>query len=178
MSEPIDTNASTVMSLLAADGPVEGLADRLMLFGRFVGAWDVTSTSFRPDGTRREQLGEWHFAWVLGGRAVQDVLFEKESPERCGTTIRAYDDHSDSWSVSWVGPVWHEFFHLVARAVGDRIVLEGAGTDPSRRVRWSFNEITDDSFLWRGEASLDEGETWMLEQEIRARRREASRRSI
>jgi hypothetical protein len=50
-------------------------------------------------------------------------------------------------------------------------VLEDTGVDPTRRARWSFNEITENSFLWRGEASLDEGETWTLEQEIRARRR-------
>lgn len=170
MTKP-DTSASSMFSLLAADGPAEGLADKLMLFGRFVGAWDVESTSFRPDGTQRSQLGEWHFAWVLGGRAVQDVLFEKESPDRSGTTIRAYDERSDTWQVSWLGPVWHEYVHLVARAVGDRILLEGRDTDPARRLRWSFNEITDNSFLWRGEASLDDGRTWTLEQEIRARRR-------
>ncbi len=178
MGEPADTSEFTLMSLLSADGPAEGLADKLMLFGRFVGAWDVVSTSFQPDGTRREQLGEWHFAWVLGGRAIQDVLFEQGSPERAGTTIRAYDDRTDSWHVSWLGPVWHEYVHLVARAVGDRIVLEGSGADPTRRVRWSFNEITEDSFLWRGEASLDEGKTWTLEQEIGARRRQRSSRDL
>lgn len=67
-------------------------------------AWDVESTSFQPDGTRRDQLGEWHFAWVLGGRAVQDVLFEKgASPDRYGTTIRAYDDRTDTWHVAGWG---------------------------------------------------------------------------
>ena len=160
-----------LIEALHVAGPAGEHAEELMLFGRFVGAWDVESTSFQPDGTQRSQLGEWHFAWVLGGRAVQDVLFEKESPERSGTTIRAYDERSDTWHVSWLGPVWHEYVHLVARAVGDRILLEGRDTDPVRRVRWSFNEITDNSFLWRGEASLDDGRTWTLEQEIRARRR-------
>lgn len=76
-----------------------------------------------------------------------------------------------------MGPVGHEFVHLVARAVGDRIVLEGAGADPTRRASWSFSEITEDSFLRRGEVSLDEGETWTLEQEIRAQRQQASSRS-
>ncbi|MGD0273331.1 MAG: hypothetical protein ABSB96_06360 [Gaiellaceae bacterium] len=175
MAHAASTSGSTAVSLLAADGPAEGLADKLMLFGRFVGAWDVESTSFQPDGTRRERIGEWRFAWVLGGRAIQDVLFEKgASPDRYGTTIRAYDERADTWHVSWMAPAWHEYVHLVARAVGDRIVLEGAGSDPARRERWSFNEITDDSFVWRGEASFDEGETWILEQEIRARRRRES----
>jgi hypothetical protein len=175
MNKPADTTRSVAISHLAARGPAEGLADKLMLFGRFVGSWEVESTRFRPDGTRQERAGEWHFAWVLGGRAIQDVLFEKgASPDRYGTTIRAYDDRTGVWHVSWMAPAWHEYVHLVARAVGDRIVLEGMSPDPTRRERWSFNEITEDSFLWRGEASFDDGETWALEQEIRARRRRTS----
>lgn len=163
---------SKAISLLTANGPAEDLADKLMLFGRFVGSWDVESTSFRSDGTRQERKGEWHFAWVLGGRAIQDVLFEMgASPDRYGTTIRAYDERTGVWHVSWMAPAWHEYVHLVARAEGDRIVLEGSGPDPNRRERWSFNEIKDDSFLWRGEVSFDEGKTWALEQEIQARRR-------
>ena len=61
--------------LIAAGGPYAPLADELMLFGRFVGAWDVASTWWDADGGARQQDGEWHFAWALGGRAVQDVLF-------------------------------------------------------------------------------------------------------
>ncbi|MGD0272662.1 MAG: hypothetical protein ABSB96_02905 [Gaiellaceae bacterium] len=173
MTETAGASGSAAMSLLAADGPAKDHTEKLMLFGRFVGAWEVVATGFQPDGTRSERNGEWHFAWLLGGRGVQDVLFEKGAPpERRGTTIRVYDERIDAWQVSWMAPAWHEFVHLVARAVGDRIVLEGAGTDPARRERWSFNEIREDSFLWRGEVSLDEGKTWTLEQEIRARRRQ------
>jgi hypothetical protein len=175
MTEAENRGGSEVFSLLAAEGPIEELADKLMLFGRFVGAWEVELTNVAPDGTRSEQVGEWHFAWALGGRGIQDVLFEKGAPpDRRGTTLRAYDDRIDAWHVTWVGPVWHEFVNLVARAEGDRIVLEGTGTDPAELKRWSFNEIKDDSFLWRGEVSLDGGETWTLEQEMRARRRPAS----
>ena len=65
--------------LIAADGPYAPLADELMLFGRFVGGWDVASTWWDPDGGTRQQDCEWHFAWALGGRAVQDVLFARDA---------------------------------------------------------------------------------------------------
>jgi hypothetical protein len=37
-------------------------------------------------------------------------------------------------------------------------------------VRWSFRDITPDSFLWRGELSRDEGATWLTNVEFTARR--------
>jgi hypothetical protein len=43
--------------------------------------------------------------------------------------------------------------------------------DGETRVRWSFNDIRKDSFLWRGEISADAGKTWQLEQEMRVKRR-------
>ncbi len=58
------------LELLAADGPFAEYADKLMMYGQFVGSWDVHSTNFNADGTRTERRGEWHFAWVLGGRGV------------------------------------------------------------------------------------------------------------
>ncbi len=44
---------STAITLLAADGPVEEPAEKLMLFGRFVGAWDVGSERIVPSVERR-----------------------------------------------------------------------------------------------------------------------------
>jgi hypothetical protein len=38
-------------------------------------------------------------------------------------------------------------------------------------VRWSFTEITPDSFRWTGERSRDDGKTWHLQADFRARRK-------
>ena len=62
------------------------------------------------------------------------------------------------------------YVHLLGKNVGDRIVQEGAGTDPERRERWCFTEITPSSFLWLGETTFDGGATWILQQEMRAAR--------
>ncbi len=37
-------------------------------------------------------------------------------------------------------------------------------------IRWSFWEIMQESFRWRGEVSVDNGATWRLGVEFRARR--------
>ena len=157
--------------LIAADGPYAPLADELMLFGRFVGAWDVASTWWDVDGGTRRQDGEWHFAWALGGRAVQDVLFARDAPaERRGTTLRAYDERDGTWHVSWYCPGATQFVHLVARADGDAIVIEGATTDGRTLERWSFDRIEPAEFRWQGRCSEDGGATWRLQQEMRVTR--------
>jgi hypothetical protein len=62
-----------------------------------------------------------------------------------------------------------EFVNYIGRKVGDVIVHDGAATAPKPvRIRWSFKEITSDSFHWTGEFSEDDGKTWVLEQEMYA----------
>jgi hypothetical protein len=44
-------------------------------------------------------------------------------------------------------------------------VLEGRAS-----VRWSFSDITPDTFRWRGERSRDGDKSWQLQAEFLARR--------
>jgi GNAT superfamily N-acetyltransferase len=166
-----DSDTGEVLSLLAAPGPDPAHLEPLMLYGRFVGSWRVSATWFGRDGTTRTANGEWHFAWILGGRGIQDVLFADEaSPDRWGTTLRCYDAARHAWHITWMCPASGEFNSLVGRRVGDRIVQEGPGSEPGQRIKWSFTEIADDSFVWLGEASADGGATWFLEQRMQATR--------
>jgi hypothetical protein len=56
---------------------------------------------------------------------------------------------------------------LAAR--GDDIVQEGK-LDSGALLRWSFTDVTSDSFHWLGEHSADNGATWRLQVEVFARR--------
>lgn len=47
---------------LGASGPHPDHAGELMLFGQFVGYWDLDVTLIRPDGSCEEHRAEWHFA--------------------------------------------------------------------------------------------------------------------
>ncbi len=161
---------ANVFELLAASGPYPEDQDKLRLFGQFVGSWDMDGTWHQPDGGSRSGRGEWHFAWVLGGRGIQDVLYASGAPRHeFGSTLRGYDKSIGAWHLSWMQPASGEFVHLVGRQVGDRIICETDGADPPRR--WTFTDITPDSFTWLGEVSNDHGKTWFLEQEMKAVRR-------
>ncbi len=161
-----------VFELLAASAPWTELTEKLMLYGQFVGSWDIQAVWYEQGGALRTGQAEWNFNWILGGRGIQDVLFAAgASPDEFGTTLRCYDAAMNVWHVAWMQPYGGEFVYLLGRQVGDRIVQEGYGVDPARRERWSFADITPDSFLWLGEVSFDDGVTWFLEQEMRVLRR-------
>jgi hypothetical protein len=153
---------------LAASGPHPDHARELMLFGRFVGAWDMQGEQIAADGTRTEFRGEWHFGWVLAGRAVQDVLIS--DPIEYGTTVRFYDPVADLWEITWITPPGRAVRRLQARPDGDDIRLEGRDRG-GHLLRWTFTDITDGSFTWSGYRSDDEGATWRLEEEMRLTRR-------
>jgi len=164
---------------LAAAGPHPEYAEKLQLFGQFVGSWDLQVFAYPREGERRELSGEWHFGWVLDGRTVQDVLITRpvgagEAQGSKGSTVRTYDPEGDRWWIVWQCPPDREFSTLFARAEGDRIVLDGQWTlQPlgERRFRWIFSEITPQSFRWQCELSGDAGRTWRLAEEMFARRR-------
>jgi len=164
---------------LAADGPFPDYADELMLFGQFVGSWDVEGKFFDRDGNvAREQRAEWHFGWALEGRAIQDVLISPprdsrdpgQSSHEYGTTIRAYDPRIEGWRVTFVAPVNGATVNLIAREHGDEIRLEGRAPD-NRQFRWTFSEITSERVRWQSYISSDEGLTWTRDEEIILRRR-------
>jgi hypothetical protein len=126
-----------IFDLLVASGPLAEYAEKLMLYGQLVGSWDIEATWYDQAGGRRKGKGEWHFAWILGGRGILDVLFAAGSPpHKFGTTLRCYDPARDAWHVIWMQPYVGEFVHLLGRKVGDRIVQEGVGSDDRRRERW------------------------------------------
>jgi hypothetical protein len=99
---------------------------------------------------------------------------DRGAPAECelGTTVRFFDPKIGKWRIVWIDPVSYAIKLLLGGAVGDRIFLEGS-TDEGVRIRWSFNDIRRDSFIWRGEKSRDDGRTWRLTDEYRLTRRSA-----
>ena len=151
----------------------------MMLFGQFVGRWDVNVAFFDEDGTKTyDQRGLWAFSWVLDGRAVQDVLVYpnpnlamsmRAGERRIGSTMRWFDPSLDVWHVVWMGVVSGDLGVMIARQVGEEIWIEERERDGSL-TRWIFTEMTTNAFRWKGMVSRDQGKTWKLGQEMFARR--------
>jgi hypothetical protein len=158
---------SSFPDALHATGPAPDRAGKMALYGWLIGAWDMEAVVHRDDGTTHRGRGEVHFAWVLEGRAIQDVWILPGV--FYGTTLRVYDPGLDAWHILWSDPLKQYYTRQIGRARGRDIVQEGRLEDGAA-IRWSFTEIATDSFRWLGERSLDDGATWRLEAEFRARR--------
>jgi hypothetical protein len=176
-SEMRSTNSGFVEALHVA-GPTEERADKLMLFGQFVGSWELECTRIDSNGRKVHMVGEVHFGWVLGGRAVQDIWIvpgrgqpgEGESPLAFhGTTVRFYDDNIGAWRSTWVEPVNGRVRRFIGKLVDGTIALLSDEDEP--RLRWKFTNIQSDAFTWVGETSTDGGGTWHVEEVMYACRK-------
>jgi hypothetical protein len=163
---------------LTSEGPFEPLASELETFGRFVGSWDLRWSRPGDAEAPTEALGELHFGWILGGRAVQDVWIVPgrdsgkagEGPYAFwGSTIRFFDADLGAWRSTWVEPVSGRVRKFIGRTVDGEIHL--ISTDEAPFLRWRFTDISDDRFVWLGEYSSDEGRSWLVEERMVATRR-------
>jgi hypothetical protein len=166
--------ASKMFDTLRASGPriVAGEDPQARAFDRFAGAWDIDYCNIRDDGSRENTRGQLLAGWVLDGRALQDIWigFPSAGGDRfMGTTLRFYDDERKAWRITWISPMQQAVTLLEGGTENGRIVLLGSG--PRGRLRWTFNDITDHDFRWRGELSTDDGNSWRLREDHYMRRR-------
>jgi len=164
---------------LLAEGPDPNLKEKMMLFGQFVGDWDIVEAHYaQADGTEVKMRGEVHFGWILGGTAIQDVWMGcREDSEKMvlfGTTIRFYDAKIDAWRSTWLSPIKGLVQTFIARKVNDEIVLEGK-TAEGYPEKWIFSEILPQSFRWHSEETHDSGKTWLITEEMQIRKLETRR---
>ncbi len=161
---------------LISEGPHPDIPVEQQIFAPFIGDWDLVVSWFDETGRlAREERGEWHFAWILEGRAIQDVWIVppcRERPARSdlyeyGTSVRFYDAALRAWRSTWIGPMHRVVRTFIAHKIEDRVVLETTEGE-SPRMRWSFADIAKDSFTWRNELWSDRA--WRLQQKFAARR--------
>jgi hypothetical protein len=177
MSATTPDPGSSILNDLRAARPYPPWREQLMLFGQFVGVWDMDIKYYDRTGACIYQgWWQWSFGWVLGGRAIQDVIvyqnpFGCGEPERLpgGTTLRYCNPDTGRWTVYYLGTAPGVTVLLHGGAVGDTIVLEGSDPDGTQN-RWIFSDIRADSFTWTGVESKD-GSAWWQNQRMLGRRR-------
>jgi hypothetical protein len=173
---------SDFYSLLAASARSPEIPESADVYGWLCGSWDLEVLFYRGVNVAGHGLREEvHAARVLEGRAVQDVWIMPRCEERgpdsdqamtmYGTTLRSWDATTQSWRIAWTNPVRGHHDEQIGRWSGPDILQEGTRPDGTQ-TRWTFTNITDDSFHWRGEALYPQRSTWTLEAELLAKRRQ------
>jgi hypothetical protein len=170
----------TFLEALAAPGESADRGGKMDLYAWLIGSWDLDVREYGENGEVRRRPGEWHFGWVLEGRAIQDVWIvpprgarsgdAAKNAEYYGTTLRVFDPQLSAWRIRWSDPVSGIHLAQIGRKDGDGILQEGKLED-GRLIRWSFRDITANWFLWRSEISPDGGGTWHLNLDFIARRK-------
>jgi hypothetical protein len=174
----VESGGAFARALVAAGRSPE-IPEEADLYGWLVGSWELEVRHYFVDVSARGIKGEAHFAWVLEGRAVQDLWIMPRVGERSlpldralnmyGTTLRVWDAGINAWRVMWVNPVTGARNELIGRRRGGDIVQIGSLPDGTG-IRWCFTEVTKDSFRWTGEELAQDGVTWLLRGEFLARR--------
>jgi hypothetical protein len=173
-------DATAFPAALAAPARSLAIPEHADAYGWLVGSWELTVYRYwGVDVAARGIRGEAHFGWVLEGCAVQDVWIMPQRSHRTqeldkslnmyGTTLRVWDPAIQAWRITWINPAGDHRETQIGRWSGKDVVQVGARADGTP-TRWTFTEITADSFHWLGEALEPDGKTWRLEGEFRARR--------
>jgi hypothetical protein len=175
----ISTEFDPMHTALAASGRSPDIPEAMDLYGWLIGSWDLKVIAYDDTGEVLHTTGEAHCVWVLEGRAVQDVFINPRRSDRgpdsakfanwYGTTLRIYDSSIQAWRIYWFNPHDGIRSEQIGRRHGNQIVQEGTFPDGTPN-RWTFSEITDDSFRWRGERLEPDAKTWRLQVDFRARR--------
>jgi hypothetical protein len=170
---------NTLHEALICAGRSPEIPESADAYGWLVGSWELDVLHYwAEDVSARGLKAEVHAAWVLEGLAVQDVWIMPPRPDRAcaernlnmyGTTLRVWDRRIQAWRITWQNPVGGHFEEQVGRRHGNDVVQIGMrpGGTPTR---WSFTEITGDSFHWLGESFAPDRKSWILEGEFRAHR--------
>jgi hypothetical protein len=114
--------AAAFLSALQSDAPSPEIAGN-DLYAFLLGSWEVDVLDVDDRGVEHRARGEWHFARVLEGRAVQDVWISPPRKDRkaavlrnrYGTTLRLFDAKAKVWRVTWLNPVSGAHDELVGR---------------------------------------------------------------
>ncbi len=156
--------------------------EKLKPYEIFIGAWEFVWVKHKDDGTTLTIPGEWHFSWILEGRAIQDTWICPGKNFRTsgqypageyGTTIRFYDFKEDCLKVIWVGPTLSRLNIFKAKTTKDQIIqTEIPGKEKGNISRWVFKEISELFFKWEAYISSDNKKTWKIDQEIYAKRKD------
>ena len=162
------------INVLVSKGKSNLIPEKDNLYGQFVGEWDFEWVDNQGTTGERHVQGEWIFAWVLEGTAIQDVFICPSRKARIkdyqpdaayATAVRMYNPNTEAWDILYTD--LGGATQLEGKREGNRIVQTEIN---EKNIQWVFSEITATSFRWQRMVKCPD-DTWETEAELFAVRR-------
>ncbi len=153
-------------ALADASGVAGGAPAELMHFEKLIGNWVTTEESLTPDGSDwvPSNGADWSFSWAFDGWGVRDDYrsppisepVADESKRQRGTNLRIFDPAAGHWVMTWLTVASATPVGFTATSTEQRIVMLSDVANPQGNFgRVTFFDITDSSFEWKLEWSID-----------------------
>jgi hypothetical protein len=160
---------------LRAAGPSATLGNHAEVLRHLIGTWDVQYMDIPKSGKAIYRTGQLLVGWVMDGRAMEDLWIVNPSDpgkdREVYADVRYFDPKSGTWPAVFIDPQIASIATFTGGAAGDdRIVLDSQDLVPGQIRRWSFNDIREDSMVFRDDASSDGGKTWARKSEYQMKR--------
>lgn len=150
------------------------LAGANLQFGRYLGDWNMTSTTLsRTDGKTWKETGKarWNFTCVGDGVAIQDFWMPEAGGY--GTNLRMYNPESESWDIAWTSTGTPGMSHINAKQDdAGNIIMHYVNPIPNPLRRITFFTPDDTGWDWHMAMSMDGSENWTTVSKMRAEPRE------
>jgi hypothetical protein len=140
-------------------------------FDFLVGQWELTvrpkisGLAARIHGAPR-LAGTWKAWRAFDGWGIQDelrILDASGNPTSLTHAMRFYDANAKQWTQTQLDVYRGRFISAAGTWSGNQLTLTSRGTDQEGRAivsRIRFYDITETSFRFRQDRSLDDGKSW------------------
>lgn len=171
-----ETDSTALISAEAVMSYMGGIPKEVSQFDFLQGRWDTQCARYSPDGTKiLTYKGIWLGEKLKEGRIFLDqfTAFLEDGTEISHmATLRTYSIENKRWEMTFL--VSHQA-QLVTEFTGTlqngEMCLKGVGSTLSGKpmvFRVRFYQITELSFEWENEVSLDNGKSWWRDSTISA----------
>jgi len=152
-------------------------------FNFLLGDWDAKILRYAPDGAiTADTNGSWHARASFGGRVIEDQVIQLDADgneDVAANSLRTYCEETQQWEMVyfWADQPMSSLMSFVGNRVGDEMHLNLQQLGANRLVTMAqirFFDITQNSFSWENNTSIDNGKTWFISGSHRMRRRVSS----
>ena len=152
------------INVLVSKGKSNLIPEKDNLYGQFVGEWDFEWVDNQGTTGERHVQGEWIFAWVLEGTAIQDVFICPSRKARIkdyqpdaayATAVRMYNPNTEAWDILYteLGGATQ----LEGKREGNRIVQTEIKEDRGvARINRVYRQLAVcPAMYWEGNEDMD-----------------------